>query len=813
MFVGENDLSNGGFIDRAETSQTNEALEERTSFSAKNAEFLARSEEIRDGYLAKPSKIGNLGSEELTLSYLCENSKMGSPEKEFSGKNFLGSLEKSRENKGKDVVVEEEKWVERDFLRIGGSKREIENGELGFEKREKKLKIETLNLTGSSDDFPAPSLSYSYSLPFSHNPSCSLTRNSTEFEYSVGSYRRENHDQIWYCGGEGTNGSVHSRFKPVGDGGVGSENNSFFPSELPARPVQDNQSTGSRGRGSERQRAVENDSSGGRARKLTRPERLVREVVSESVPVMAQIFQELPDETIEITKEYLKNLLGGGAERSEELAKLQNWLERRSDLTFELLSKCNKVQLEILVAVKTGLLSYLPGKNNLSTTELVEVFLLLRCRNVNCKSVLPIDDCDCKICSTKKGFCSACMCPVCLNFDCASNTCSWVGCDVCSHWCHAVCGLQKNLIMPGPSLKGPAGTSEMQFHCLGCGHASEMFGFVKDVFMCCAEDWGLETLVKELDCVRKIFKCSEDSKGKELQIKAEEMLSKLENKIVSPSDACNAILQFLKHGKSDFSVSGNSSKDLGAAQVSQLGSVTSVPSGISLPPKSSITYNTSPSFGRRDMLPIKEDAHQNTIKAIMADRAAEEDLQYSMLTKSFENLESIIRIKEAEARMFQSKADEALREADGYRRLVHANSEKMEEEYTSKLAKLCLQETEERRRKKLEELKALESSHCDYYNMKFRMQTEIAASSRKDDAQADCDGKEKNEHSCSVKYESLRVDHACWDFQSYQTCLSSHNSQEKDYHFCKQCHDRNYGVAALGKQKEKAPDIHWRTKT
>ncbi|KAK9106517.1 hypothetical protein Syun_022528 [Stephania yunnanensis] len=764
MFVGENDFSNGGFMERAENSQTSEAVEEKTSFSAKNSEFMAKSDEFRDGYLAKPSKMGNLGSQELTLSYLCENSKMGSPEKDFSGKNFLGSLEKSRENKGKDVVIEEEKWVERDFLRIGGSKREIENGDLGFEKREKKLKMETLNLslsltsTGSSDDFPAPSLSYSYSLPFSHNPSCSLTRNSTEFEYSVGSYRRENHDQIWNCGGEGTNGSVHSRFKPVGDGvtllnpnpnpnpigfgsqmnwginkdssnslyrGAGSENNSFFPSELPARPVQDNLSTGSRGRGSERQRAVGNDSSGGRARKLTRPERLLREVVSESVPVMAQIFQELSDETIEITKEYLKNLLGGGAERSEELAKLQNWLERRSDLTFELLSKCNKVQLEILVAVKTGLLSYLPGKSNLSTTELVEVFLLLRCRNVNCKSVLPIDDCDCKICSTKKGFCSACMCPVCFNFDCASNTCSWVGCDVCSHWCHAVCSLQKNLIKPGPSLKGPAGTSEMQFHCLGCGHASEMFGFVKDVFMCCAEDWGLDALIKELDCVRKIFKGSEDSKGKELQIKAEEMLSKLENKIVSPSDASNVILQFLKYGKSDFSASGNFSKDLGAAQVSQLGSVASVPSGISLPPKSSITYNTSPSFGRRDMLTIKEDTHQNTIKALMADRAVEEDLQYSMLAKSFDNLESVIRIKEAEARMFQSKADEALREADNYRRLVHAKSEQMEEEYTSKLAKLCLQETEERRRKKLEELKALESSHCDYYNMKIRMQTEM----------------------------------------------------------------------------------------
>lgn len=171
---------------------------------------------------------------------------------------------------------------------------------------------------------------------------------------------------------------------------------------------------------------------------------------------------------------------------------------------------------------------------------------------MNCKSILPVDDCDCKFCSASKGFCSSCMCPVCMNFDCANNTCSWVGCDVCSHWCHAACGIQRNFIRPGPSLKGPKGTTEMQFHCIGCNHASEMFGFVKDVFMCCAKDWGLETLIKELDCVRKIFKGSDDFKGKELHIKAEELLSKLENRILSPSDACNIIIQFFNRESPNF---------------------------------------------------------------------------------------------------------------------------------------------------------------------------------------------------------------------------------------------------------------------
>lgn len=149
---------------------------------------------------------------------------------------------------------------------------------------------------------------------------------------------------------------------------------------------------------------------------------------------------------------------------------------------------------------------------------------------------LPVEDCECKICSTKKGFCSECMCPICLNFDCASNTCSWVGCDACSHWCHAVCGIQKNLIKPGPT--------EMQFYCIGCGHASEMFGFVKDVFTSCAKDWGKETLVKELDCVQKIFQRSQDFKGKELHLKADELRIKLQKNMISPQDVCNFIIHF-----------------------------------------------------------------------------------------------------------------------------------------------------------------------------------------------------------------------------------------------------------------------------
>ncbi|TKY59782.1 OBERON 3 [Spatholobus suberectus] len=734
---------------------------------------------------SKPTKVvvgSSSGLQELTLSYLCDNPKLSLAEKEAPGKSLLNSLEKMS-HKGKEVVVcensnQDRKWVERDFLSLSepredSSKRSLEEVVERESSREKKPKLETLNLslalpdvslsltasnalqngdqpvrtkpcrpstthTSYSNDYTAASLSYSYSHPFSHNPSCSLTRNSTDnFEYSV-----SKDDQIWNCG-EGTNGSVHSRFKPIGDGvalsnhaaGISSfmqgnsqykttssDNHSFFPSELPARPRFEAQSGDSRGRNSENLRILEGLDDG-KVRKLSRPERIVREIVSESIPIMALTIQELTDEVIASTKEYLKNLIEK-PDKKEEVVNLQNRLERRSDLTKEALSKCHKVQLEILVAVKMGLASFLSSKVHLS--EMVEIFLYKRCRNVTCKHLLPVDDCDCKICSGNKGFCSSCMCPVCLNFDCANNTCSWIGCDVCSHWCHATCGLQRNLIKPGPSLKGLSGTSEMQFHCIGCGHASEMFGFVKDVFVCCAKDWGLETLMKELNCVRRIFKGSEDRKGKELHVKADDMLLKLQTKMISPLDACNYILQFFSYADNiaDFPASSISSKDLAASQSTLTKDTPSLSKPNSLLPK----YAYDLGYPRSHPDAMSNDLLQKDLKAsILSELKNEADFHLGALLRKggLESLESIVRIKEAEARMFQTKADEARREAEGFQRMIRTKTAQMEEEYAEKLSKLCLHETEETQRKKLDELKVLENSYFDYYKMKKRMQDEI----------------------------------------------------------------------------------------
>ncbi|KAL8053092.1 hypothetical protein ABFX02_05G049400 [Erythranthe guttata] len=785
--------------------------DEKMEFQQTGIDFLGKKIQKIGGFdenaAFHPRRAANFCSQELTLSYLCENSKLGFSEKDISGQNLMNSMDKfsaryNNTNKGKEIAVSEDQnegdennnsnnmWVERDFLQMNenrgnSSKREAENLEIdGQNREEKKPKVESLNLSLALPDVslslagsnrvpiragPARSVhslgpascnntqttysndftvSHSYSHAVSHNLSCSLTRNNSTENYDG--------DQIWNCG-EGTNGSVHSRFRPIGDGTVAlsnhgggfnrsgfnkdscnnnnnslyraasSENISFFPSELPARPRVDAQSGDSR-------RNVE-DVDVAKGRKISRPERILREIVSESVSVMAQIFHELTDETIESVKEHLRNIINS-PEKKDEFAPLQRRLERRSDLTNETLSKCQKSQLEILVAIKLGLGSFLHNKNRLPSQELVDIYLLERCRNVNCRRMLPVDDCDCKICSTKKGFCSECMCPVCLNFDCASNTCSWVGCDACSHWCHADCGIRKNLVRPGPRLKGgssssSSGATEMQFHCIGCGHASEMFGFVKDVFLSCAKDWSVETLVKELECVGKIFGGSEDRKGKELHLKAGEMVAKLKNKMIAPSDVCNSIFQFFNSTTNGFMEMGSSStpsKD-SPHQQGFTKEASTLPLSNSLTPKPSSFYNnTNSSNGRQQESTAPFDFYHNDIKLPITNEKIIED-EWSVKPRKkdgFDSLESLVRIKEAESRMFQSRADEARAEIESFRRMVRIKTEKLDEEYSENLAKLCLQETEERRRKKIDELKALENSHCDYYKMKLRMQSEIS---------------------------------------------------------------------------------------
>lgn len=108
-------------------------------------------------------------------------------------------------------------------------------------------------------------------------------------------------------------------------------------------------------------------------------------------------------------------------------------------------------------------------------------------------------------------------------------------------------------------------------------------------------------------------------------------------------------------------------------------------------------------------------------------RIVDLELQTSSTLKEplFDELESIVKIKLAEAKMFQARADDARREAEGLQRIAIAKNEKIEEEYTSRIAKLRLAESEQMHKQKLEELQAIERTHLEYSNMKRRMEVEI----------------------------------------------------------------------------------------
>ncbi|KAJ6689506.1 hypothetical protein OIU85_005872 [Salix viminalis] len=147
----------------------------------------------------------------------------------------------------------------------------------------------------------------------------------------------------------------------------------------------------------------------------------------------------------------------------------------------------------------------------------------------------------------------------------------------------------------------------------------------------------------------------------------------------------------------DFPASGVSAKELMPTEATLRKDAVPMLPATSLTPKYTI-YNTGSSSGRRDSLP--NDLHRKDLKASLLDK-----------------------LKQECSRARQMKHRE---KPKAFRQMIRAKSDKLEEEYAEKLAKMCLQDTEERRRKKMEELKTLENTHCNYFNMKLRMQAEIA---------------------------------------------------------------------------------------
>ncbi|KAF5752649.1 hypothetical protein HS088_TW01G00564 [Tripterygium wilfordii] len=622
----------------------------------------------------------------------------------------------------------------------------------------------------NSDGFTA-SLSFSGSQSFYHNPSCSLTQSSLDYyEQSVHSRPIfQGIDQLsqgaWQVPSQNDSRSkevpLYQRILMNGNGshqqsqtldgisnGQPGQGSSKLPNGLERQlsfskqlsggqpKYQDNAKSPSHSVGFheigsnysfEKKRSVREKHSGSLYRTSSQKEQeqfliggadfvetIISRIVSEPVHLMARKFHEMTGQTVSCLKESIREIMFC-AEKLEQLDAVQNALQNRSDLTLDMLLKSHRAQLEILVALKTGLPEYLQLDSGVSSSDIAEIFLDLKCKNQSCQNPLPVDECDCKVCVKKNGFCSACMCLVCSKFDMASNTCSWVGCDVCLHWCHADCALRESFIRNGRSATGAQGTTEMQFHCVACDHPSEMFGFVKEVFINFSKDWTMEKFYKELECVKRIFCGSKDVRGQRLHEIAHHIVARLfANKSDLP-EVYSHIMSFLTETDS------SKFKDTACSLKEQRKASTwiAMPSQDSAWLKS-VHMEKAPRLERSDSLihSHRDDRNEK--------RALESELMRSTQKEPvFDELESIVRMKQAEAKMVQARADDARREAEGLKCIAIAKNEKIEEEYTSKITKLRLAESEELRKQKFEEFQALERAHREYFNMKMRMEAGI----------------------------------------------------------------------------------------
>ncbi|KAI3987607.1 hypothetical protein MKX01_007073 [Papaver californicum] len=450
-------------------------------------------------------------------------------------------------------------------------------------------------------------------------------------------------------------------------------------------------------------------------------EKIIAMIVSEPIQVMASRFSEMTEQSIA----YLKNITYEMMMHKDKCGPLQKVLQKRSDITLETLLKSHRVQLEILVALKTNVHDFLQLSNDMPISDLADIFLNMKCRNPACHSLIPVNECDCKICLQKNGFCSACMCLVCSKFDMAWNTCSWVGCDVCFHWCHTDCALRGSFIRNGRSVTGALGGIEMQYHCVACDHPSEMFGFVEEVFKTCAKKWEAGTFSKELKHVKRIFATSNDWRGRKMHDIASHLLPRLKNKS-NLSEVYSFIMRFLtesdvKLGNSiTFSTKEpplkspakeSSGGGLGPIQETKW-SAASAPIEMASP-RVETAARAHPILDWEHVVESREDGNPLLELGINADKNP-------VLVK----LESILRIKKAEAKMFQERADKAREEAQGLKRAAIAKNEKLEEEYRSRITNPCLVEAEERRKQKLGELQVLETEHCKLLDIKMRMESE-----------------------------------------------------------------------------------------
>lgn len=430
------------------------------------------------------------------------------------------------------------------------------------------------------------------------------------------------------------------------------------------------------------------------------------DIARERVELVSERMQRLPEVYLEELKNGLKAILdGNGSQPGEEFMFLQNIVQTRSDLTSKTLVRAHRVQLVILVVIKTKIQTFLHPNMNLSQTNLIEIFLYRRCRNLGCQNELPADDCSCEMCATRKGFCNLCMCVICSKFDFAVDTCRWIGCDVCSHWTHTDCAIREGEISMGVSAKSVAGMGEMLFKCRACNRTSELLGWVKDVFHHCVPNWDREALVKELDFVRRIFRGSEDTRGRKLFWKCEEIIDKIKGGLAEAT-AAKLILMFFQEIELDSPKSLENGE--GGGMIAPQDACNRIAEVVKETlRKMEIVGEEKTRMYKKARMGLEECEREMEEKA---KEVAELKMERQKKKQQIEEVERIVRLKQAEAEMFQLKANEAKMEAERLERIVKAKKERTEEEYASNYLKQRLSEAEAEKEYLFQKLKEQEKS-------------------------------------------------------------------------------------------------------
>ncbi|RVW20747.1 Protein OBERON 4 [Vitis vinifera] len=533
----------------------------------------------------------------------------------------------------------------------------------------------------NSDGFTA-SMSFSGSQHFVHNPSCSLTHNSLDnYEQSVGSRPIfQGIDQISHGAWQGQTSNepkhkevpLYSRMLMNGNGSLHHSQAAEGVRNGNSRQGQHLKAEGSSKLpiGLDRQLSFQKQLSGVQpwhhndvrspsqsigsretGKEYSKDKEVLREKNGGSL-YRSGSFKD--QEQLPIGgADFVETIIARIVSEPMHLSAIQKALGNRSDITLEMLSKSHRAHLEILVALKTGLEDFLQQNSSIPSSELGEIFLNLRCRNLNCRSPLPVDE----------------------------------------------FGLGVMFVFIGAMLIVAYENHSLEMAVVKLG--------LKEVFQNFARDWSAETLSRELEYVKRIFRPSEDVRGRKLHDIADQMLARLAfNSQIHLPEIYNYIMSFLTESDSaKFVHTPLSGKELPASNFP----------GKEIPNKNQVQAHNG-TAGTSQEATWRNSAYSEKSPQV-AEKCSKDPV--------FDELESIVRIKQAEAKMFQSRADDARREAEGLRRIAVAKNEKIEEEYTSRIAKLRLVETEEMRKQKLEELHSLERAHREYYNMKMRMEEDI----------------------------------------------------------------------------------------